>query len=456
MTLVALLSVFCGVLAWVSLDSRQAIREQLLSRDSHVLAILLQNRLRLTERELLDFDLFSLSDEDVWYSIVETADAQGVVAVQLYSASGAPLFSSSQSLKQEPLGEERASALRNGQALNHYWERVALEDFLTAPADSGAGTVSLVEALLPLVSDLDGSFLGIARYLIEGRSIGQEFAQLDRQILLQAGTAAGVGCVLICSLLAFAWRRIEGANAAVRLQAGRLERANAELALFARSSAVGSITAHLLHGLKNPLAGLGQLARAGGEAPLDREELLFAGEAAQRMQKMIQATVEVLQDASLGSGFVLSSQELRSELSGKLAAGVRPARVALRLWSEEVAGEIESYRGGIALMIIANLVQNACDAMGDGEGEVVVSLERRGGSFVFRVSDDGPGIPEAQRERLFVPQASSKANGAGIGLALSRQLASHLSGSLELVESSSAGSVFELVAPLEVSDRIDL
>jgi signal transduction histidine kinase len=67
---------------------------------------------------------------------------------------------------------------------------------------------------------------------------------------------------------------------------------------------------------------------------------------------------------------------------------------------------------------------------------------------VCRVRDEGRGIPDAMRTRLFNPVVSGKEGGSGLGLAISRQLALHLGGRLELVETGAGGSVFELSIPV--------
>jgi signal transduction histidine kinase len=63
------------------------------------------------------------------------------------------------------------------------------------------------------------------------------------------------------------------------------------------------------------------------------------------------------------------------------------------------------------------------------------------------VRDQGPGIPEAVRARLFEPGPSTKEGGSGLGLAISRQLARHLGAELELAETSPRGSVFRVRLP---------
>ena len=102
--------------------------------------------------------------------------------------------------------------------------------------------------------------------------------------------------------------------------------------------------------------------------------------------------------------------------------------------------------------ILVNLLRNAREAIEAADkpepGRVRASLERRGGDSVIVLADNGPGVPERARKQLFTPFAGSgRAGGAGLGLAISRELAQAHGGDLNLIESGPEGSVFELILP---------
>ena len=63
---------------------------------------------------------------------------------------------------------------------------------------------------------------------------------------------------------------------------------------------------------------------------------------------------------------------------------------------------------------------------------------------VLRVSNDGEPIPAAAQEQIFVPFYTTKKEGSGIGLSLARQIMRQHNGSIDLVGSDAAGTVFEL------------
>jgi signal transduction histidine kinase len=103
--------------------------------------------------------------------------------------------------------------------------------------------------------------------------------------------------------------------------------------------------------------------------------------------------------------------------------------------------------------ILVNLMRNAREAIDaaparQGVGRVSVSLTVADAVSVVRIADDGPGLPERARANLFQPfLGSTRRGGAGLGLAISRELAQAHGGDLVLVETGPEGTVFDLRLP---------
>ncbi len=79
--------------------------------------------------------------------------------------------------------------------------------------------------------------------------------------------------------------------------------------------------------------------------------------------------------------------------------------------------------------VVLNLVLNAAEAAGPG-GRIAVRLSEGPAGAGLEVRDSGPGIPESVRDRLFAPFVTTKPNGTGLGLALSRRIAREHGGDL--------------------------
>jgi two-component system nitrogen regulation sensor histidine kinase NtrY len=99
---------------------------------------------------------------------------------------------------------------------------------------------------------------------------------------------------------------------------------------------------------------------------------------------------------------------------------------------------------------LTNLLQNAADAvaMRTGASHVTLRLAASGSNAILSVTDDGVGLPEADRSKLTEPYVTHKPKGTGLGLAIVRKIMEDHNGGLELAEvQNGPGSVVSLVLP---------
>jgi two-component system, NtrC family, nitrogen regulation sensor histidine kinase NtrY len=102
------------------------------------------------------------------------------------------------------------------------------------------------------------------------------------------------------------------------------------------------------------------------------------------------------------------------------------------------------------VQVLTNLIQNALDAV-SGLAEPRVELELRpvaGARIAITVRDNGPGVPESLRSRLFQPYATSKAHGTGLGLAIAQRLVVEHGGEIEHRDGVAGGAEFRIVLPV--------
>jgi two-component system C4-dicarboxylate transport sensor histidine kinase DctB len=95
--------------------------------------------------------------------------------------------------------------------------------------------------------------------------------------------------------------------------------------------------------------------------------------------------------------------------------------------------------------VLVNLLQNGLDAAGKG-GAIELALEVEERFCSLRVTDDGPGLDDEARDRLFQPFATTKPDGLGLGLVISRDIMRALGGDLTL-EPSDSGAAFVMRIP---------
>jgi len=95
-----------------------------------------------------------------------------------------------------------------------------------------------------------------------------------------------------------------------------------------------------------------------------------------------------------------------------------------------------------------NLLLNACEAAPSSEGRVLVTVERSGSAVTISVSDNGPGIAEPIRDKLFHPFVSfGKENGTGLGLTVVQKIVQDHGGQVVLERSSDARTIFRITLP---------
>jgi len=246
-------------------------------------------------------------------------------------------------------------------------------------------------------------------------------------------------------------RRDEIGRAEVEL--GRMQAdLRAALASRARLAALGEGVAKINHDLRNMLTSA-QIASERLAALKDPK----VTQALPRLERALDRAVKLATDVLAYGKTQEPAPEARAmRLAPALEAAAEEARLSddgVRLVSEIAHGAQVFADPDQLHRILANLLRNAREAMeGQAErarlGEVRVSLSEADGTSTLRLADNGPGISDRARERLFQPFAgSSRPGGAGLGLAIARELAMGHGGDLVLAESSPGGSVFELRLP---------
>ena len=192
------------------------------------------------------------------------------------------------------------------------------------------------------------------------------------------------------------------------------------------------------------------LAREVRSADDYREAMTIVGEQAERLSSLVDAMF--LLSRAEAHGVPLEREPLY--LNDIVAETARALRVLASTRDVRVDaatdGEV-SFIGDDRLLrqMVSNLIDNAIRHATRG-GTVSVSLQVSARGAVIRVADDGRGIPEAQRHRIFERFARHQADysGAGLGLPIARWIAEAHGGELGLESTGPAGSVFAAILPL--------
>jgi signal transduction histidine kinase len=102
--------------------------------------------------------------------------------------------------------------------------------------------------------------------------------------------------------------------------------------------------------------------------------------------------------------------------------------------------------------VLMNLILNGIEAMKDAKGELSVTSKRTDdGQLLIAVSDSGIGLPREEVERIFEAFFTTKAQGTGMGLSISRRIIESHGGSLWASANTGRGATFQFTLPTDVS-----
>jgi signal transduction histidine kinase len=227
----------------------------------------------------------------------------------------------------------------------------------------------------------------------------------------------------------------------------RLER---ELAERERMAVLGQMAASVSHNLRNPLSSMKtvlQVQLENPDLPLDvrRDCTLIVGEI-DRMSAKLTQLLHYAKPTVHGERVAAVAVAARTAwLFGRDAE-----RRNVRLEFEKPTHEIMAQASEEALSeVLSNLIVNAMEAQPDG-GRVRISVGRYDGRLDIVVDDDGPGISQELRAKIFQPYFTTKATGTGLGLSIVARRIEELGGTLA-VESPlrhGKGTRFHLTLPL--------
>lgn len=244
----------------------------------------------------------------------------------------------------------------------------------------------------------------------------------------------------------------------LRKAEARLRQKETELAHMARVSAMGEMVAGISHEIKQPLATISNFASA-SQMVLEQEGLsdedcsklqswtMRISKQTDRINAIIQRLRRFGRPGSQKQTF--SMRDAIKEALMVTETATRDAVDELKVDYSDELSEVHADRIQIE-QVLVNLIRNACDAMVDtpiGERKLTIKATQDEQKLTVLVSDSGPGIPTGKTKEVFDMFITSKSDGMGMGLAISRSIIEAHDGKIRCVDGACGGQ-FEFSLPI--------
>src|SRR6266436_743406 len=242
----------------------------------------------------------------------------------------------------------------------------------------------------------------------------------------------------------------------------RLRQLEADLAHVNRVSTLGEMSASLAHEIKQPIAAAINSANSciewlAHEPPnLDR-----ARAAAARIDKYGNRAAEIIDrirsfyKKSPPQRELVDVNGIIEEILTLLQGEAIRYCIAMR---PELAGELPKIKADRVQLqqVFMNLMLNGIEAMENSGGELTVKSQLQDGQLQFSVSDTGVGLPMEKMNQIFSAFFTTKPQGSGMGLAISRSIVESHGGQLWATASSGGGATFHFTLPIQVTESSPL
>jgi len=214
-------------------------------------------------------------------------------------------------------------------------------------------------------------------------------------------------------------------------------------------AAIGRLSSTIAHELNNPLAALTNLIYlALSDSALSKESREYLAVAHAQIRRLSTVARHLPTQRTFAQAGPADLHEIAKEAVDLFAA--RCASKGCRIRTVEKSPAKTSAPKEDVTQILINLLNNSCDAVAEGIGEIVVEVFSQGEVGCLRILDNGPGIPGEVRNHLFEPFFTTKTDiGTGVGLWMARELAARCGGRLVLSDYVSPfATAFHLELPL--------
>ena len=360
------------------------------------------------------------------------------VRVNAFRPDGTVLWSTDKALigRRFPVNDELEEAMRGQTAFSSGSARFGLPDKEEHQGLALYGS-NFVESYVPIRSNSQergGDVIGVMEFY----KIPLQLNASIREGIVRLWLACLASAIMLFTTLYWIVSR---ADKVMRKQQARL----AEAATLATAVELASAVAH---NLRNPLASIRVSAemqqQRGVTTPESVEHSHDITQAVDRADRWISELVRVAQASHLTPEPVPVAPLVHGCLQ-EMQFEFKRCRIALQVADGPEVSVVA--HPAMLRQIILSVIANAVDAMGQG-GEMKVRWQQQGQTAILTLTDNGTGVSEDARQRLFRPFFSTKSGGLGIGLALVKRMVEQWQGSVTLSAVAPHGTAVEIRLPV--------
>ena len=228
-----------------------------------------------------------------------------------------------------------------------------------------------------------------------------------------------------------------------------LEESAIKLAKGEREQAWREMAKQVAHEIKNPLTPM-RLTVQSFQRKFDANDPKIDDKINEFSKTLIHQIDTMSSIASAFSNFAKMPTQKREELNV-----VEVVKHALDIFTEDYISYFSKQKSIIAeldktqlIRIVTNLVKNATHALDDIENKKIeVSVSEDNGNVIIKVADNGKGISDADKERVFEPKFTTKSSGMGLGLPMVKNIVEAYNGTINFITQVNKGTSFKIVLP---------
>ena len=230
-----------------------------------------------------------------------------------------------------------------------------------------------------------------------------------------------------------------------------------QLSAAQKLSALGQLSASLAHEIKNPLSSIkGTAEILLDEFPKDHPKREFVEILLKETTRLNNTVEEVLQFSRRG---IQGKQKEETEteplsqvidrVTSLLASQSHKKSIKLSVTGWE-AGKAFHVASEKLSQVFLNIILNGIDAV-PPNGEIIIETMKNSDGYTVSVKDNGPGIPDDLKDKIFGAFYSTKEEGTGLGLSISKKIVESYGGTLTLSDAETGGACFTVFLPMQNS-----